>query len=242
MPDRPENRVFYAIGDVHGEAKLLADLHQQVFNHHELFGGGARAVLVHLGDYIDRGPDSYGVVERLMGLEARPPEGWEVFSLLGNHEEMAISAFDRGAHDYTFWSENGGAATEISYRDHGFDGLAPGHMKWLKGLPRMLWFEDERLILVHAGVCPRRFPEESEDIRIWTRSARFFDTGQWTSPALEGQRVVHGHTPTDDQTPDVSPDGRRINVDTGAVFGGPLSAVVLATDAEPEFLSAYRQP
>lgn len=242
MPDQAKTLVFYAIGDIHGEAGLIGDLHQQIFNHHQLFGGEADGVLVHLGDYLDRGPDSYGVVERLMKLEARPPEGWEIFSLLGNHEEMAISAFDRGGHDYTFWSENGGLETEHSYRDHGFDGLAPDHMRWLKGLPRMLWFENERLIMVHAGVCPRRFPDESDDIRIWTRSARFFDTSRWTSPALEGQRVVHGHTPTDDHKPHVSPDGRRINVDTGAVFGGSLTAVVLVPDAEPEFLSVYKHP
>lgn len=73
---------------------------------------------------------------------------------------------------------------------------------------------------------------------MWTRARSFFDEANWPErPELEGLRIVHGHTPTDTFQPDETP--RRINVDTGAVFGGPLTAAVIAPQQPVEYLYAY---
>lgn len=235
MPDSPEKRVFYAIGDVHGEIAQLKTLNEQIAAHRSLFHGDKPAVLVHLGDYVDRGPDSFAVIETLMKAEARTD--FEVCSIMGNHERMMLDAQADSA-QLDFWLRNGGRETIESYERRGHEEIPEAHLKWIAALPDMLWFEEEGLIFVHAGVSPTRFPDEDEGVRLWTRSAQFFNPDDWTAPALEGQTVIHGHTPTDDFEPDVSEGARRINVDTGACYGGPLTAVCLAEGEEAEFLSA----
>lgn len=241
MPEQHTARIFYAIGDIHGEAGLLADLHEQIIAHHHAFHDERGGVIVHLGDYIDRGENAYLAIERVRQAErdAAETDQWLVRSLLGNHEKMLLNAqTDERAR--ATWYNNGGDETEASYLSHGFATPPPDHLEWIKTLPNVLWFQAEGLVFVHAGVSGTDFPNESEEIRLWTRSADFLDTSKWTSPALDGQRVVHGHTPTVHQMPDISPDGRRINVDTGACFGGPLTAAVLVPGEAPTFLKAYK--
>ena len=86
-PRLPEGRRVYAIGDIHGCDDRLAALHDAIVA--DLAGRPvARALLIHLGDYIDRGPDSAGVLERV----ARPPSGLPVVNLVGNHEDMLLTA------------------------------------------------------------------------------------------------------------------------------------------------------
>jgi len=239
MPVSPGERVFYAIGDVHGEAARLSELHEAIFDHHLARHGGRAACLVHLGDYVDRGPDSRGVIERLRTLEraAAANDELEIVCLRGNHEQMMIEALDGGALAEAQWARNGGIATIDSYETDPIPGLLHKHHCWLKARPYLHWARDEKLVFVHAGLDGTHFPEEKTEIYLWTRSEKFFDTANWSAPSLEGVRVVHGHTPTEDYRPFVSEDGRRINVDTGACWGGALTAAVIAPGETVSFLS-----
>ena len=100
----------------------------------------------------------------------------------------------------------------------------------------MIRDEARGLVFVHGGIDPKTFPNEHDEVRMWTRSEKFFrsDAGP-IARRLRDILVVHGHTPTHDFEPDVQ--RRRINVDTGACFGGPLTSVVLAPDQAPRFLA-----
>ena len=238
MPMKP---VYYAIGDVHGEAERLGALHEAIRDHHESrFPARARTV-VHLGDYIDRGPDSCGVVDRIIALEAEAAqrEDFNVISLMGNHERMMLDAAEdeTGGSSRLLWLRNGGDAAIESYihagRAHGTAMVDEAHLAWMASLPHIWTAEDGRLIFVHAGVDPITYPEDTPDIHLWTRSRRFFESQHWDNVQLEAVRIIHGHTPTANGIPDVSPDGRRINVDTAAVYGGRLTAAVISSPDAP---------
>lgn len=226
--------IYYAIGDVHGEDEKLARLHDFIREDAHRRGGAYR--IVHLGDLVDRGPDSRGVIARVMAL------GDEGLSIKGNHEELMLHAFDnRESVGIYWWAENGGDETILSYmlangeKDDWRDAVDESHLTWLRTLP-VMWRDDaRRIIFVHGGIDPKRFPECSDELRMWTRAREFFNSERW--PEREELRdilVVHGHTPTADFEPDVQ--RRRINVDTGACFGGPLTCAVLAPDEPPRFL------
>jgi serine/threonine protein phosphatase 1 len=232
---------YYAIGDVHGEADRLARLHDAIAQDHAREGGAAR--IVHLGDLIDRGPDSRGVVARVMALEALPPAGAQSSCVLGNHELMMLDAYDASDGHITLghWLSQGGMETMDSYvAANGSPGdwresVDRAHWDWLLALPSMI--REERFVFVHGGIDPKAFPHCKEEIRLWTRSARFFDSESWPErEELKDILVVHGHTPTEDFAPQVQ--RRRINVDTGAVFGGPLTCAVLTPAEPPRFLFA----
>lgn len=233
-------RVYYAIGDVHGEAERLAELHGYIAD--DAARLGLPATIVHVGDLVDRGPDSRAVVARVMALEESKTFG--VVTLKGNHEAMMLQAYDRGdSGGMLQWASSGGDETIQSYLRHNGsraswrEAIDPAHISWLRALPT-LWRDEERKIaFVHAGIDPKTFPECSDEIRMWTRSDRFFEPSSWPKRAeLEGWLIVHGHTPTYDHEPEVS--AQRINIDTGACYGGDLTAVVLAPDAAPRFLRA----
>lgn len=224
--------VFYAIGDVHGEAVRLRELHAKIDDFHEVYAPNDIKHIVHVGDYVDRGPDSSGVIETLMAMDAAFPE--TTTCLMGNHEEMMLNA-SRGE-DVNFWLRNGGDSAMASYGLSDPRDLPDSHMDWVAELPTIFVPEGRDLIFVHAGVDPQTYPNDDDTKRRWMRSRRFFDTTNWTSPALTGMRVVHGHTPTKDAQADVSADGRRINIDTGAAFGGALTAGVFKGTERPIFL------
>ncbi|MCA8902179.1 MAG: serine/threonine protein phosphatase [Hyphomonas sp.] len=227
-----------AIGDIHGEAGRLDALHAAIFDHHRLLYPEARLTLVHLGDYVDRGPDSCGVIETLMKLEGR--DDLTSICLKGNHEEMMLDALIAGETD-GMWMRSGGAETMASYHRRDFPEVPKGHRNWLKSLPVHHILEDRKLLFVHAGIAPGRWPELDEQVALWTRARRFFDVTQWDNPALEGWTVVHGHTPTGDFCQDVQGDPpRRINIDTGAVYGGKLTAALFGPGGggAPVFLHA----
>jgi serine/threonine protein phosphatase 1 len=236
--------IYFAIGDVHGESTKLEALHEAILDRVAFEQRPAR--IVHLGDYVDRGPDSRAVIERVMALEALFADSTriQVISLMGNHEQMMLDAYDaERADDGDSWWAQGGVETADSYA--GGPGLGTidwratipaAHIKWLRKLPGIFQDRARGLVFVHAGIDPARFPEEDPNTYLWTRSDRFFLQWQWPErEELKGLMVVHGHTPKSFD-PEVFP--HRINVDTGAVFGGPLTAVMLKEGARPEFLRA----
>jgi serine/threonine protein phosphatase 1 len=226
--------IYYAIGDVHGEKAKLDDLLRQIVQDAE-----ARThTIVFIGDLIDRGADSRGVVETAMQLT----RAGKAITIRGNHEELMLHAYDREETVGLYhWAVNGGDQTIASYqqqngkKDHWRDAIDPVHVAWLRTLPVMHRDEARGLVFVHGGIDPKTFPNEDDEIRMWTRSEKFFKSESWPDRAeTRDILVVHGHTPTQDFAPQVQ--RRRINVDTGACFGGPLTSVVLAPEQAPRFL------
>lgn len=229
--------VFCAIGDIHGELDRLISLHRQIERFAAETLPGRPIHIVHLGDLVDRGADSCGVIEYLMVHEG--VAGGRSITLRGNHEQMMLDALRSDTPALMrHWYSNGGEATIESYREAGFDGVPEAHLDWLAGLPSHFHDEATGLFFVHAGVDPHLFPDCSEETRLWTRQRTFFDPRYWTAPELDGLRIIHGHTPTGDSLPEVTPCRRRINVDTGAVYGGRLTAVILIEGQEDVFLHA----
>lgn len=239
----------YIIGDVHGEDARLESLHEAVLAHHLAAGGPA--VLVHLGDLIDRGPDSRGVVERVMRLQSAPPPMLDIFCLRGNHEQMLLDALaSDDPEDIDFWRRNGGDETLASYEralKSGAEGrgtdwracIDEAHRDWLEALPYFWEHPAQGWLCVHAGIDPATWPRCDAEILLWTRSERFFDPRRWPKRReLAGLFVIHGHTPTQDFMPDLR--GQRLNIDTGAVYGGPLTCAVLQANAPVSFLEARR--
>ncbi len=231
--------VIYAIGDVHGEAARLRRLHKLIADRHDLLYAGRDKRLVHLGDYVDRGSDSAGVIETL--LNARDRMGADCICLQGNHEAMMLNGLEAATpSDYDNWLMNGGEDTVASYRRSGIYPIPERHVKWLKALPKIHVESDHNLIFVHAGINPVEFPDERDEVYLWTRSQRFFDVASWRNSKLDGWTVVHGHTPTGDFYPDQvqARDSSRINIDTGAVFGGRLTAAIFDGEGPVSFIYA----
>ncbi len=230
--------VYYAIGDVHGEIDKLDRLLEYIREDARSLGATYR--IVFLGDLIDRGPDSRSVMQRAVDVTVRG----EGLVIRGNHEELMLNAYvnwdTTGVH---YWAINGGDQTIAAYKKANGDrgdwreALDAHHLYFARNLPTIMRDEARGLVFVHGGIDPKTFPECGDEIRMWTRSNKFFDPGRWPDrPELERILVVHGHTPTKNFEPHVNP--RRINVDTGACFGGPLTSVVLAPGEPPRFLSA----
>lgn len=215
----------FAIGDIHGCRSLLETLLAQI----DRAAGDEPSRIVCLGDYVDRGPDSAGVVALLRARQARAGEGAFV-CLTGNHEAMLLGA--RTRRDMArLWLANGGEETLASFRARRVEDMPPDVLAWFAGLPSV--FEDERRCFVHAGLNPDHpRAEQSDEDRLWIRG-RFLD-----SDHDFGRYVVHGHTPLSGDRPDVR--ARRVNLDTGAVFGGPLTAAIFSDeqDAPVGFLQA----
>ncbi len=230
--------VIYAIGDVHGEAERLRHLHDLIFERHALLFEGHPFQLVHLGDYVDRGSDSAGVVDTMIALQARPDI--DCICLRGNHEEMMLNGvMNVTPTAYEAWLVNGGEQTMSSYQVKGQMEVSKRHVDWLNKLPNIFVEESRKLIFVHAGIDPEDYPNDRDGVYLWTRTQHFFDVSSWKNPALAGWTVVHGHTPTDDFYPeDQAAASRRINIDTGAVFGGRLTAAIFAVNEPVRYIYA----
>jgi serine/threonine protein phosphatase 1 len=204
----------YAIGDVHG---LLGRLRSLVARC-ERDAAGQPMRFVFIGDYIDRGPDSRGVVEFLIDLQSR--RGDDVVCLMGNHESLALAAIDDSL-NVGHWLLNGGETTLDSYGIARAQDLPADHVAWLRVLP--LRHDDGRRLFVHAGIHPARPLDDQDDHDlVWIREPFLSDTRDY------GRLIVHGHTPIRAGLPDVRPN--RLNIDTGAVFGNALTAAIFTDD------------
>lgn len=202
---------IYAVGDIHGRFDKLLGL----LNRIEIDFNSDR--LVFLGDYVDRGEQSYEVIEYLVDLKNRHPYPRTVF-LKGNHEDM-MEKYLAGK-DRLTWLINGGQQTLESYMQHHEDSEAPlipeSHRQFFDTL--QLYHESENYIFVHAGLR-KNVPLEKqkpEDL-MWIRK-KFIDTD-----FDFGKIVVFGHTPL--QEPLLRPN--KIGIDTGAVYGNKLTCVRL---------------
>lgn len=219
----PAGRRVYAVGDVHGCLDQLTALHAAIRD--DLARRPCPApLLIHLGDYVDRGPDSAGVVALLAAGDPIP--GVPTINLMGNHERTMLDALAGDGAAAIDWLFNGGRAALASW---GVDAAAPRDT-WVHDIPAaQLAFLDALALchseggyfFVHAGVRPgvaldRQAPADLRGIRQpFLSSGRPF-----------GAVVVHGHTPMTE--PVVKPN--RIGIDTGAVFGGALTCAVLEQD------------
>jgi serine/threonine protein phosphatase 1 len=216
----PSGRRVYAIGDVHGCAERLFGLHDAIAD--DLSRRPVEApLLLHIGDYIDRGTDSAGVVAR---LAAGPPlPGVPTVNLLGNHEQTMIDALSGDRAAGTDWLYQGGRTALQSWgvdpdspRETWKDGVPAAHLTFVRGLT--LSHQEGGYLFVHAGVRPG-VPLEAqarEDLLRIRQPFLFTD-------AAFGAVIVHGHTPA--KAPVVRHN--RIGIDTGAVFDGPLTCAVL---------------
>jgi len=227
-PAAPPGSVIYAIGDIHGESAKLDLLHSMIRADANQ-RGAARKVVVHLGDYVDRGPDCAGVIERLSG---DPLPGFETVFIKGNHEDFMVQFLETGDRE-AGWLHNGGLDTlegygvdarecspwrpdAISLRD-ALDGALPErHKRFLADL--VLYHIEGDYLFVHAGIMPGRALEDQTPAdMMWIRE-RFLH-----SEEDHGFMVVHGHTPR--ENPVIRPN--RIGIDTSAVYGGRLTALIL---------------
>ncbi|MGA9865127.1 MAG: metallophosphoesterase family protein [Acetobacteraceae bacterium] len=221
----PDGERVYAVGDVHGCLERLRAMHGAIAE--DIARRPAASVtLVHIGDYVDRGPDSAGVLDRLAA--APPPPGvGTVVNLLGNHEAMMLDAVTlRTPAAARLWLANGGEATLRSFGLGDTDDPAA----WAACLPadrvgflRALAVTHRAggYVFVHAGLRPGLLiAQQAREDLLWIREP-FLST----DTAFEAV-VVHGHTPV--PAPVLRPN--RIGIDTGAVMGGALTGVVLEAD------------
>ena|SRR5438067_729521 len=199
----------YAIGDVHGCYRKLA----QLVGHCTVHCGADSPRFILIGDYVDRGPESAEVVRFLIEAQRNAPD--RIVCLRGNHEAMLIDAANDG--DELLWLLNGGDATLRSYGVRDAADIPAEHLIWFKALP--LAISDGQRFFVHAGIEPGipldRQPEQS---MLWIREPFLSDTRD------HGQYIVHGHTIV--ETGQAELCRNRLNLDTGACYGGPLTAAV----------------
>lgn len=233
----PTGTRVYAVGDIHGCVPQLTALHRMILQDAE--AGPARRVVVYLGDYIDRGADPREAVDILV---EEPLPGFETVHLIGNHEAFLLKFLeDEGV--ITSWLMNGGEATCRSY---GVDPYAPqiaewrppslreqlaeripeSHLSFYRGL--RISHTEGGYHFVHAGIRPGvDLDHQDPNDLMWIREPFL------SSPKDHGKVVVHGHTPS----PEPVVQANRIGIDTGACYGGPLTALVLERESR-RFLQA----
>lgn len=222
----PDGLRLYAIGDVHGCLGLLEAMHAKIEGDIEK-AKPADWRIIHLGDYVDRGPDSKGVLDRLVARQKADPR---FVTLAGNHDTAFIDFLQQPTRRGLF-ANYGGVDTARSYgidmqfgdeaaflREHErlVDAVPPEHVELLLTLSFSTSFGD--FFFCHAGIRPGvSLERQSPDDLLWIR-------GEFLgSPVLHPKVIVHGHTPV--PAPELRPN--RIGIDTGAFQTGVLSAVMI---------------
>ena len=222
----PDGIRVYAVGDVHGRRDLIEAMHDRI-GEEIARDGVADWRIVHLGDYVDRGPDTAGVLDFLTGCIAGDPR---IVALAGNHDVALIDFLAHGDRTQMF-RRFGGNDTARSYGTHvdfataataeaGRQALArampQAHLDFLSGLPRAVAFGD--FFFCHAGVRPG-VPLERQDPEdlIWIREPFL------GHPGLHPKVIVHGHTPHDEA--ELMPN--RVDLDTLAYASGRLTALAV---------------
>jgi len=221
----PDGLRLYAVGDVHGRLDLLLKMYDAIIRdraeHPE-----ADWRIIHLGDYVDRGADSKGVIDFLIRATDQDSR---VIALAGNHD-VGFLDFLAAPDPNGLFAHNGGRETALSYgvhidfTDRGFrtqaealqQAVPAAHRTFLSGLGFSSAFGD--FFFCHAGIRPG-IPLDRQEVSdlIWIREAFLNFAG------LHPKVVVHGHTPA--REPEIR--ANRVNVDTGAFRSGVLSALVI---------------
>jgi serine/threonine protein phosphatase 1 len=224
----PDGMRVYAIGDIHGRLDLLDALLANIADDDAARGNGVETRLIFLGDLIDRGPESSGVVQRLLDLSK---SGANVRFLMGNHEQVFLRALSGDRRALRFLIRIGGRETLLSYgiteedyRALDFDELAAlaaekvpaAHLAFLAGFEKWVALGD--YLFVHAGLKPGVSLEDQEyEDLCWIRDAFLLHRDSF------GHMVVHGHSITED----IDVRSNRIGIDTGAFATGRLTAIGL---------------
>lgn len=201
------------IGDVHGCYEELKELIHTLEAECEYNKDTDK--LIFLGDYIDRGKNSRLVIEFVRNLQK---ENKNVIALMGNHEDMLLNYVDNGDSD---WLWNGYMPTMDSYK--GFKEQFDNDIEWIRSLP--LYHEDKHCIYVHAGIdVSKPMKKQTRETLLWIREPFIYGTKKYN------KQVIFGHTPTsyinDDWMP-VRTHNNNIAIDTGCVYGGALTALIL---------------
>lgn len=218
---------FYAIGDIHGSDDLLERLIQKLAN---LAHPEARLICV--GDFVDRGEDSAGVMRRLFNMQKGA--GDLMVCLMGNHEHMMLKFLDEPVGHGARWLRYGGLQTLASFQVSGLPGTSASELEWIalrdtfrealgpeleawvRGLPSH--WHTGNVWVVHAGADPAvPIADQDRSTLLWGHRD-FFEV-----PRTDGQWVVHGHTIVDAAQ---AKDG-RIAIDTGAYATGKLTAALV---------------
>ena len=219
----PRGRRVYAIGDIHGHPDKLRRLHAAIAA--DLTARPTPfATLVHLGDYIDQGPDSAGTVSLLASGPTIP--GVRVVNLLGDHERMLVDALNGDKAAATDWLWAGGRESLPSWgldpdlpREEWEAALPAAHVAFLRGL--VLSHREGDYVFVHAGIRPGVAMDDQTTDDLVTMRQPFL----WWEDDF-GFVVVHGHS----SLPSVAIGKNRIALDTGAGLGAKLTCAVLQDD------------
>ena len=207
----------FVIGDIHGCHQALVELWAKISPDPK------EDTVVFLGDYIDRGPASRQVVDEILAIRKRLPR---VITLMGNHEQMLLH-FLAGEEDTPFL-EVGGSETLASYRipperATSLD-LPPAHLDFFRNL--IPFWQNHAAIYVHAGLMPARpLALQPRSWLLWAREEFLKSDYDFGKP------VIYGHTPF----PKPNLEKHRIGIDTGAVYGGDLTCLILP---DMEFIQA----
>jgi serine/threonine protein phosphatase 1 len=230
------NRRLYVIGDIHGRSDLLDRMVDRI--HGDMFKSGSRGspLTITLGDYVDRGPDSRGVLDRL----SRNPFPGDYVALKGNHESL-FESFMSDSATADSWRRFGGLETLFSYgiatdevmRGEGFAEAAAAlranipkeHLDFLASLKPYFIIGD--YYFCHAGVRPRvPLSQQKIDDLLWIRDEFLDSTEDF------GKMIIHGHTPN--EWPEVKRN--RVNIDTGAFATGRLTCLVIGEEGKGHFI------
>lgn len=204
-----ERKRVFVVGDIHGCLNMLKRLMDGIDWRPEEDG------LIFIGDYIDRGEDSKGVIDYILDISRLSPF---VECLMGNHESILLDFLE--GRDFTTFLLNGGATTLNSYRLYhptGTGSLIPeSHLSFLKSLRS--WIELDDYYVVHAGFRPGvELGAQSREDLLWIRDSFIFSDYDF------GKKVIFGHTPFSE--PLIMEN--KIGLDTGAVYGNKLTCLEL---------------
>lgn len=207
--------MYYIIGDIHGHFDKLTRLFDKIKKHITIDDS-----IIFLGDYIDRGPRSYDVIEFLIDIKKK----YRIICLKGNHEELFLNYLN--GKDASAFLYNGGRATVHSYEEAiGKMSLPEDHKIFFNSL--QLYYETTDFIAVHAGLRPGRpFAKQSEKDMLWIREEFYLQHYSWH------KLIVFGHTASTTITGipyEIYDDPVKniICIDTGAAYGGRLTCLRL---------------
>lgn len=209
----------FAISDIHGCLKTLKALLKKIDIQKE-------DALFFLGDYVDRGSDSKGVIDHIWQLKN---DGYEVYALRGNHEEMMLQS--EGATDgQNVWLQKVGLKTMASFPE---GRIADEYFRWIEELP--LYFETEDYLMVHAGInFANEDIFEDKEALVWIRD--WYD--DLDKNKLDGRIIIHGHTPTarpvlEERLTDLSAVP-IVNIDCGCFYEKPGMGWLIAYNMDEQ--------